>query len=143
MPTYVMNEGAFELPGGWQDRTVTALSFPGGGQKSDATLTVTRDPSSRSSASLPAYVDKQLVDMAKSCPRFDLIGRKELSLAGAYAQSVEYTWRTPDGTQVHQLQVVTLMPAGDALVFTATAPDEIYDRYASTLRDAILSFRFR
>src|SRR5262245_6024220 len=143
MPTYVMNEGAFDVPGAWQDRSVTALSFPAGAQKSDATLTVTRDPSSRTTVSLPAYVDKQLVDMAKSCPRFDLITREDLALAGTHAQLVEYTWRTPDGTQVHQLQVVTLMPAGDALVFTATAPDDIFDRYASTLRDAILSFRFR
>ena len=143
MPVYVMNEGGFDIPAGWQDKTVTALVFPEYAASSDASLTVTRDPAAKQSPSLPAYVDKQLIDMARTCSQFDLIQREDVTLHGVQAQSIEYTWRRPDGKSVRQLQLVMLTSSRDALMFTGTALADDYPRYQDVLKRAILSFRFR
>jgi hypothetical protein len=142
MPAYLINEGAFEIPAGWQDKSVIALVFPANAPTSEASLTVTRDPAAQHSESLSAYVDRQLVDMARTCAHFDLIRRQEVLLFGVAGQTVEYTWRRPDGKYVQQLQVISLSASGDALVFTGTASTEDFPRYERVLRDAILSFRF-
>jgi hypothetical protein len=142
MPRHLLNEGVLQIPDDWQDKTVTALSFPAGASKADASFAVTRDPAAANLPSLAAYVDKQLVEMAKGCPKFELIERHEASLGGAPAQSVSYTWRSPDGTIVQQLQAISLLGSGTALVLTATAPRDKFAQFATTFENMMSSFQF-
>jgi len=142
MPRYLLNEGLLQIPEGWQDKTVTALSFPAGAAKADASFAVTRDPAAAQSPSLASYVDRQLVDMAKGCPKFELIERHDAALGNAPAQSVSYTWRSPDGTIVQQWQTITRLQSGTALVLTATAPRDKFPQFQSAFEEMISSFQF-
>src|SRR5258708_5196668 len=82
------NDGEMEIPEGWEDRSVIALSSPAGSKKPDASFAITKDPLASREPSLAAYADKQIVDMAKNCPRFELIHREQRNLDGLPAQQI-------------------------------------------------------
>ena len=143
MPVYRFNEGEMEVSRGWEDRTVNGLSFPAGSKQPTASFAITRDPSRASGQSLAAYVDKQLVELAKSCPRFDLLRREDVTVDGAPAVQMDFTWRTPDGIVVRQQQTILILPSGVALTFTATAPKDKFKDHAARFHSFIETFRFR
>ncbi len=138
-----MNEGEFNVPENWDDKTVTALSFPAGAKKPEASFAVTRDVNVAPGASLASYVDKQLVDLAKTCPRFELVSRDRLEIDGAPAEQLRFTWRSPDGTGVEQQQTSFLLPAKGALTFTATAQHSKFSEFAPLFSGLVAGFRFR
>jgi hypothetical protein len=143
MSEYLMDEGSLELDEGWDDRTVTALTFPTGSQRPDASLSVTRDPLRPGfQISLPGYVDEQLTRLAKSCQQFRLIDRQETTIGDLPAELVEFVWKTPDGFLMHQIQAV-LMLAGKVLVLTGTAQTDKYSEFSDIFRQMIMSFRPR
>jgi hypothetical protein len=141
VPGFTFNEGSLELPGGWEDRSVIALSFPSGAKKPEASFAITRDRSAAGDSSLAAYVDRQLVDMAKSCPKFELVRRDRIALDGSTAESVEFSWRSPDGTFVRQKQTVVLLKSGVALSLTATAPAGRFQEYSEVFEGLVRTLR--
>jgi hypothetical protein len=143
MPVFTFNEGSLQLPNGWEDRTVVALSFPAGSKKPDASFAVTRDRSATDDPSLASYVDRQLVDMAKSCPRFELVRRERTALNGETAETMEFTWRSPDGTFVRQHQTIVRLKSGVALALTGTAPSQRFQEFSTTFQGLIETFRLR
>jgi hypothetical protein len=143
MPLYRINEGDLEVPGGWEDRTVTALSFPSKAAKPEASFAITRDNHVASDKTLASYVDQQLVDMAKTCPRFELIARSRIEIDATPAEQLQFTWRSPDGTTVQQQQTVILMADHVALTFTATAPRAKFGEYAPVFASLVETFRLR
>jgi hypothetical protein len=132
-----------DLPGGWEDRTVVALSFPSGAKKPEASFAITRDRSASEDDSLATYVDRQLVDMAKSCPKFDLVRRERLTLDGEKAEAMEFSWRSPDGSIVRQRQTIVLLKSGAALALTGTAPANRFQDFAEVFQSLIQTFRLR
>jgi hypothetical protein len=140
---FTFNDGSLELPGGWEDRTVVALSFPSGAKKPDASFAITRDRSAGEVASLAAYVDRQLVDMAKSCPKFELVRRERIALDGEKAEMMEFSWRSPDGSFVRQLQTVLLLKSGVALALTGTAPANRFQEYSDVFHSLVQTLRLR
>jgi hypothetical protein len=74
--------------------------------EAEASFAITRDRSAASDSSLASYVDRQLVDMAESCPKFELVRRERIALNGASAEAMEFSWRSPIGTFVRQMQTV-------------------------------------
>ena len=141
--TFRFNEGEINLPEGWEDKSVIALSYPAGSKKPDASFAVTKDPAAVGSPSLAAYVDKQIVDMAKTCPRFELIRREPGTLDGLAVEQIEFTWRSPEGTSVKQQQWVVIVGSGVALTFTATVSQARYADYASVFDGFMRSLTFR
>ncbi|HKF58432.1 MAG TPA: DcrB-related protein, partial [Blastocatellia bacterium] len=78
MSVFFINEGTFEVGDDWDDKSVTALTFPSGSKVPEASFTVTRDPlSPTASAAIGDYVDEQLSKLARSCQQFDLIRRDD------------------------------------------------------------------
>lgn len=143
MPPYTFNDGSLELPGGWEDRSVIALSFPSGAAKPEASFAITRDRTAAADASLASYVDRQLVDMAKTCPRFELARRERISLDGENAEAMEFSWRSPDGSFVRQTQTILLLKSGAALTLTGTAPASRFPEYADLFQNLVRTFRVR
>ncbi len=143
MAVYRFNEGEMKVSKGWEDRTVNGLTFPVGSKQPTASFTVTRDTQRPAGQSLSAYVDKQLVALAKTCARFDLVNRETVEVDGAPAEQLDFTWRTPDGIVVHQQQTTFLLPNSVAMTFTATAPKNKFKDHAARFRSFVESFRFR
>lgn len=143
MPAFRFNDGEIELPDDWDDRTVVALSTPAGSKKPEASLAITRDPAAKNHSHLSAYVDHQLVDLAKTCPRFELVERKQIDIDGSPGQQLDFRWRAPDGSTVRQLQSVVLLDSGVALTVTATADHRRFADHEAGLRTAMQSLRVR
>jgi hypothetical protein len=143
MSIFFINEGTFEVGDGWDDRSVTALTFPAGMQTPEASFTVTRDPLvPGAGSSVSDYVDEQLSRLARSCPQFDLIRRDDATIADQPGQLVEFTWKTPEGKLVRQIQGVLISNA-TALVLTGTAPRDRFADFSDTFRSMVGSFRLR
>jgi len=143
MSTFFINEGTFEVGDDWDDKSVTALTFPSGQQAPDASFTVTRDPlPPGASGSLVDYVDEQLSKLARSCQQFDLIRRDNATIGEVPGQLIEFTWKTPEAKVVRQIQGV-LIREGIALVLTGTAPRDRFADFSDTFDDIIGSFRLR
>ncbi|HEY6330930.1 MAG TPA: DcrB-related protein [Blastocatellia bacterium] len=143
MSDFFMDEGSLELDDGWDDRTVTALTFPAGSQKPEASLSVTRDPLRPGlQISLAGYVDEQLTRLAKSCQQFRLIERQETTIGDLPAELVEFVWKTPDGFLMHQIQAVLIL-TGKVMVLTGTAQSDKYAGFSDIFQQMIMSFRPR
>ena len=140
--SFRINEGDLTLPKGWEDKTINAFTFPLGSKQPSASFAITRDQL-KTEITLAAYVDKQLVTLAKSCPRFELVRRDDVSLDGIPAVQMEFTWRTPERLLVCQEQTIVLLPAGIVLTFTATAPKDKFSIHAAAFGSLVESFRFR
>lgn len=141
MATFVINEGQFEIADGWEDRSVTLLTFPPGHPKPDATFTVTRE-TMNAGGSLAAYIEQQLVKLASTCPQFQLLNRADVNLGGTPSHLLEYTWRTPDLGAIHQLQAV-LVSGAKAVALTATAQADKFPAFAAAFQSLFQSFRLR
>ena len=55
-----------------------------------------------------------MVDLVKTCPRFELIDRKTIEIDGSPAQQLDFKWRAPDGSTVQQRQAIVLVESGVA-----------------------------
>jgi hypothetical protein len=140
--SFLMNDGDIDFPEGWEDRSIQVLSYPAGSKEPSASLSVTRHRLD-GDRDLSAYIDRQLGDMIKACPRFSLIRRDPVTLGGEPAERLLFSWCSQNGEMLLQEQTAALLPAGFILVFTATASKEGFPLYAKTLRTLVDSFRLR
>ena len=138
MPNFRFNDGEIEVPPDWEDKTVVALSFPADAKQALATMTITREPLKASN--LATYIDKQLVEMAKTFPRYELLKREEMIVDGQSAIQLEFTWRTPDNIFVHQQQTILIIPKKIVLTFTATTPKNKFKEYRQNFESLVQSF---
>ncbi len=116
---YRLNEAEIEVPTGWKDLSINTFLLPQGPQGAALSLTVTRDYDSPS-LDLTSYTDQQLILAAKKLPHYQYVSRQGVQVSGQVAIQAEYTWRTPEGVEVHQRQaVVKVGPM--FLVFTFTS----------------------
>ncbi len=143
MSKFHFNDGEIEAPENWDDRSVLALSFPAGSKKPEASLAITRDPAAKNHPHLAAYVDHQMVDLVKTCPRFELIDRKTIEIDGSPAQQLDFKWRAPDGSTVQQRQAIVLVESGVALTLTATVEQKRFAEHADSFQNVIGSLRIR
>lgn len=142
MAIFAINEGSFELPDDWEDKSVTAISFPSGSKVPAASITVTREMIKDKKETLSSYVNGQLVNLAKTCPAFQLVRHIPAKLNGLLAESVEFTWKTPEKIAVRQLMVVTFVKS-HSLVITSTAAAERFAEFQPVFEAVIASFRVR
>ena len=134
MGRFRFNAGEMELADGWEDRSVVALSYPAGSKSPEASFAVTRDGSLKKEAALDSYVDKQLVDLAKNCPEFELVERRSTILSGEPAHQLDFKWKSPTGATVRQEQTIVRISSGAALTFTATAEAANFEKLLPVFR---------
>lgn len=131
------------VPAQWEDKTITALAFPAGSRSPEASFAITRDPSGNRDGSLSAYVDRQIGDLSKTCKRFSLIDRRPATVDSMPAETIEFSWQSPDGIAVVQRQTVAILPTGSAITFTGTARREKFASFADVFQQMVGSFQFR
>lgn len=132
----------FQIPDGWEDKSITALSFPKGAPVPSASVTVTRELLSDPHVTLPGYVDAQLTKLAKTCSAFHLTQRKDWQWQGDPAQILDFTWKTPDGVHVRQ-QMVVIFWNGQSLVFTFTSTIDKFAEHQPLFDGIVSSFNPR
>lgn len=142
MPDFMFNEGVLTLPPGWEDKSVTAITFPAGSPIPAATLTITRETLKDPQQPLTSYVGEQLTNLAKTCPGFQLIRHAPSQISNFSAELAEFTWTAPEQILVRQVVVVTLLQP-QALVFTATATVDRFPEFEPIFYSVINSFRLR
>jgi hypothetical protein len=136
-----INEGEIEIPEGWEDKTIHVLSCPVGAKEPGASFSVTRSRIEEKTG-LKAYIDKQLGEMAKLFPRFSMMSRDEVTVDGAEAEHMVFTWRSEKGGTLRQEQTVVKLPGEKVLVLTGTARKDSYHLYADAFCDMVAKFRF-
>jgi hypothetical protein len=140
MPDFMINEGVFVFPSGWEDRSVTAVTFPVGDPTPSATITVTRESSRDPKQTLGSYVSLQLATLAKTCGGFQLIRHIPTQLSGVTAVLAEVTWTTPEKLEVRQVIVTTFIQP-QYVVITATATADRFSEFENVFYSIINSFR--
>ena len=142
MPDFAINEGVFTFPPGWEDRSVTAVTFPAGDPTPSASLTVTRETIRDSKQTLTSYVNEQLARLAKTCSAFQMIRHLPTQLSGISAVLAEFTWATPEKVSVRQVIVITFIQS-QFVVITATASVDRFPEFEPVFYNVINSFRTR
>ena len=79
----------FELPEGWEDRSVVVLALPESKGGQGASIVITRE---RADVGLVAFADSQLVELAKKLPKFELLRRDERDFRGTVAIDLRFSW---------------------------------------------------
>lgn len=139
MGLYHINEGTFELPEPWSDRTLHIFA------ESDAAepawnIVVSRDKLPEGET-LGQYVARQKEGMGQALRQLKILRDDETRLDGEPARELELTWLGENGV-VRQRQVVAVH-RGRAVVFTLTVLDYLYRRHAAVLDEMLREFRFR
>lgn len=134
---YRVNEGTFDLPATWLDRSVNILA-------SDMTafgisLTITRD-NIPWGVSFAEYMNDQAEKAASGLTDFELIGRQDLFVDGMSAHEIEATW-SRKGTPVHLLST-TLHLGPKAMIISSSVDNYMSEGQKAEMRRIIGTFRF-
>jgi hypothetical protein len=137
MRRYTIDEGHFEIPEEWSDKSVnvfaTSDKLPG-----DFSFVITRD-SLESHQNLETYFEEQLTGLSKTMPKFKLIGRYRATVDQLPAMGAEFTWDTEGKTMVQRQTYAVYKQV--VLVLTATAIEKFSRDYQLILENIISSFR--
>lgn len=139
MSSYHINEGSFDLPDAWADRTLHIFSET---EAPDPAwnIVISRDKAP-DGESLSGYVTRQLGEMSKALQNLKVIQNEEIVVDGAPAREIISTWLGERGV-VRQRQVA-LMWRNRTVVFTLTVTDYLYERHAAVLDELLKGFRLR
>ena len=139
MSLYHINEGTFDLPDDWADRSMNIFT-PDESENPEWNIVISRDKL-ESGETLDEYLNKQLEEMPKALPRFRVETNEEISVNNYPARRVVSTWIGEKGT-LRQKQIV-FVKDNKSLVFTFTVLERLYRKYESVLDEFIASFNLR
>lgn len=137
---YESKDVSFDVPRDWDEKTIVAFSAPlQPNSQVTSNVVLTRDALGTSDT-LAIYSDKQLVELAKRLPGFDLSSRKDLTVSGQPAVELRFSWSGAHGVIVEQ-RVMMIAQKKRLFNLTATAPrgemaklEPIYDRIFNSLK---------
>ena len=140
MARHEQKDVTFDVPQGWEDRTVVAYASPKSADKTAITnFVMTRDTLSPGET-MQTYADRQLAEIAKRLPAFELLDSVEVRLGGVPASQLLFCWDGANGPLVQRLTMVVL--ADKILTFTSTAPKNLADQMAPHFDAILASVRF-
>jgi hypothetical protein len=139
MSLYHINEGTFDLPDDWSDRSMNIFT-PDESENPEWNIVVSRDKLAED-VTLTDYLENQLTEMPKALPRFRLISNEEIAINDVPAREVVSTW-IGDGGTVRQKQVVFVIES-KSLVFTFTVLERLFSQYSTVLDDFVKTFIVR
>src|SRR5688500_15798289 len=137
---YESREVSFDVPRDWDDKTIVAYSAPlQAGQQVTSNVVLTRD-NLAGNDTLAIYSDKQIVELAKRLPGFELESRSDVTVSDLPGVELRFSWRGTLGIVVQQ-RIVMVAQKKKVFNLTATAPkgemsklEAIYDRIFSSLK---------
>ncbi|NUP08735.1 MAG: DcrB-related protein [Polyangiaceae bacterium] len=137
MARFENSDVSFDVPSDWQDKTIVAFAAPvPAGKQSTATVVMTKEPV-RQGETLSRYADRQLVELAKKLPGFELTDRKDAATGGQPVVELSFSWKGGAGW-VDQRMIIGVTKQGIALNLAATTPRADTAKYAATF-DRIFS----
>jgi len=116
---YILNEGAFELPDGTQDRTVNVLIL------SDApaglSMVVNRDRL-EPGEDFEGFIKRQMNTVSRQVKQFQEHARRSVKIGASQLAGLQFDTSFKQNSQTfHQLQTVFQVPSGIILVATFTS----------------------
>jgi hypothetical protein len=139
MATHEQKDLVFEVPDGWEDRTIVAYSAPGNADETNPPNVVVTREKLPPGGSLRRYVNRQLGILARRLDDFELQEQRELNLGGLPAYEIVFQWAGENGV-IHQ-RLAMVERAGTVLHFTlsvaqaeAEAHQAAFDTILSTVR---------
>lgn len=138
MAEYHMDEAVFDVPTGWTDRSLHALTTVVPNSRDRLTLTVSREDPPRGTP-LGRHVDRALAEQKRALTSFEILDRAdEVDLGGVVATTARVRWRNAQGPIYHRH--VYVLVHGRVLAFTGTckykhheACDQEIDAMVATL----------
>ncbi len=136
---FEFDEGTFEIPGAWADQTENKLARSAGDGSSYAfTIFRARPPDGQS---LAAFVDENLAVQAQTTRGFELLTRREITLAGSPAVEVESRWLHEDK---FVFQCMAVAPYHDrVLVVTAASRMKLSESCRDLMRRVLPTLELR
>lgn len=116
MSTFHFDEGIFEVPSHWSDRTVNILVSQGAGAPS-FNLVVSRDD--LGDRAFEDVVASQMKELSKRMPGYALLGQREATIGGLPGLEARIVFETK-GAQMYQ-RMAAVHYYDRALIFTATS----------------------
>ena len=121
MARYEHPDISFDIPRGWEDRSVIAFSAPTPpGATTAPNVVLTRDRL-EPGENLAGYTDRQLVELVQRLEGFSLVQRVERTVGGHPAIELRFFWRGSTGV-VDQRLVMCATGKRLVLNLTSTAP---------------------
>ena len=111
---------AFDVPRGWDDRTVVAFAMPPQKGQTTSNVVMTRDALGQNET-IAQYADKQFAELAKRLDGFNLVHRREVSVSGHAGVELRFGWLGSQGPLEQRLIMVATKKRA-VLSFTATCP---------------------
>ncbi len=129
MPRHTDPLISFDVPRGWENRSIIAYAAPlQDGKDGVANVVVTRDRL-RDDEELIDYADRHLDDLEDSMDGFLLLGSVQEMVGGKSAYSMTFVSDGPDGELSQRLTMVQL-PDRVVVSVTLTAPEREMDQLA-------------
>ena len=140
MTRFEQKDLSFDVPPGWQDRTVIAFAAPEKpGKVATATLIVTREKLGPNE-SLRTYSSRQLAQVARVLDGFELHESRDVNVAGLPAVQHVFGWNAAAGPLV---QRITFAAVSDTVVgFTGTMPKSEVAELSPVFDQLLASVRF-
>ena len=140
MPQHKHTNVSFETPDGWQDRSVVAYTCPKKSNKVHASnLVMTRDVLAPGET-LRRFTARQISDLAKELPGFELLEQRERQIGGVVASECGFTSEGGGGLIVQRLVIVAL--EREIISFTATSPRSEATQLAPVFERILASVEF-
>ncbi len=139
MSLYHINEGTFDLPDDWSDRSMNIFT-PDESEKPEWNIVISRD-ALKEGENLEDYLSVQLTEMPKALPRFRVLLQQDIKVSDFPGKKVVATWIGEGGT-IRQTQVV-LVKNAKSLVFTFTVLERLHLKYENVLNQFIETFELR
>ena len=115
MRTFHFDEGVFDIPAHWSDRSVNIL-MSSKGETSDFSLVTSREE--LGGRDFAAVIAAQMKELSKQMPGFRLLGQRETTVGGLPAIESRISFTTNGGQMYQRHAAVGYY--GKALFFTAT-----------------------
>ena len=139
MSLYHINEGTFDLPDDWSDRSMNIFT-PDASEKPEWNIVISRD-TLKEGENLDDYLSVQLEEMPKALPRFRVISQEDIRVNDFPGKKVVATWIGEGGT-IRQKQIVLVRNA-KSLVFTFTVLERLHLQYENVLDEFVETFKLR
>jgi hypothetical protein len=130
----------FEVPDGWEDRSVVAYSAAASKANPSApNVVVTRDKA-RDDDDPVKYANRQLGDLAKQLNGFRLQEQRDVVIGGLPGRALLFTWLSPRGRIAQRLTMIRL--GSNVINVTTTVPNADAEKAAPVFDQILASMRF-
>jgi hypothetical protein len=138
MRTFHFDEGVFDIPAHWSDRTVNILTSSKGATADFSLVTSREELGGRE---FTAVLAAQMKELSKQMPGFRLLGQRETTVGGLGAIESRISFNTTGGQMYQRHAAVAYY--GKALFFTATTLFKDAEGCDAALDDVLASLKLR